>query len=338
MNLFLGTRVLTDAREDHLTEFFAAALEMSDRTRRAYFGLVVAQFAEARGWGRCEISTVETQPCYDDASCRPDMLLTLSNGKKIGCEHKLNAVETPGPGDDERGQLERYLDLPIDGLVYVRASWSPPQHHILDHPKYIRPVDREHFLWRDFYPLFESATDPFLRWLKEGFERLGFTPPHPQVDIETEAGKRNFAKLWGKTRSSAHRLGWYSSAGSIFELYLEYNEDSTASCVFIQPVSGAFRFRVTPKQGQQEVCFASLVRACDGYPHPLEHSVKLVRRKEGKVAVYDVIAPASTVLGHGTRPTAETEDRLREFVEHLLRAIQVERPVSPDRAAPKRHG
>lgn len=323
MNLFLATRSLTDAKEDHLTEFVAAALELSPPTRAAFYDLVLARFAEAKGWGRCTITSIETQPCYDDASCRPDMLLTLDNGKLIACEHKLEAAETVGPASDERAQLERYLDLPVDGLVYIRSSWKPPERHILAHPKYVRPERGEHFLWRDFYPLFEFAEDRFLLWLKEGFERLGFTPPHPQVGkLGSESERRNFAKLWSKTRSVAHGLGWESSAGSIVQLYLEGNRDATAAWVFVQPVDGGFQLRVTPRKSKREAAFAALAAACKGCGYPLDHGVKFVPRKAGKVAVYDIVASASHVLGRGGQPPAETEDRLCQFVSHFLRAVQ----------------
>ena len=39
MNLFLSTRKLTNSGEDHLTEFFAAALQMSEALRDAYSGI-----------------------------------------------------------------------------------------------------------------------------------------------------------------------------------------------------------------------------------------------------------------------------------------------------------
>ena len=244
MNLFLSTRAMTDSREDHLTEFFAAALHLSSQARRAFFDLALAPYCHAHGWAPCEISSIETQICYDDSSCRPDMLFGLSNGKVIACENKLDAVETLGPEADERPQLERYLDLPIDGLMYVRASWRPPDPHVLAHPKYIKPSDRQHFLWRDFYSLFESSTDPFLVWIREGFERMGFTPPHPLVgELKTEADRLNFAKLWSQVRSHAHALGWKSSPGSIVQLYLDSNESSSADVVFIQPVAGGFQFK-----------------------------------------------------------------------------------------------
>jgi len=328
MNLFLQTRKLTDRREDHLTEFFAAALELSPQVRKAFFDLVIAPFARAHGWPPSEISKISTQHCYDDASCRPDMLLTLSNGKLIACEHKLDAAETLGPELDDRLQLERYLDLPVDGLIYVRSSWKPPELHVLKHPKYIRPADREHFLWRDFYPLFEGLADPFQSWIREGFEALGFTPPHPAIgELDTEAEQRNFAKFWDKTRSFARDLGWYSSPGSIVQLYLEDNDASSASVVFIQPTAGGFQFRATPKTADREKCFASLAVACGTYPHPLEHGRHFVRRKEGKVEVYDIEASALQVLGRGGGTAAGTEDRMYEFASHFLRAVQNEEPA-----------
>jgi len=323
MNLFLSTRAMTDAREDHLTEFFATALPLFPQTRSAFFDLALAPYCQARGWAPVEISSVETQPCYDEASCRPDMLLSLSNGKLIACENKLDALETLGPEADERPQLERYLDLPIDGLMYVRASWRPPEPHVSDHPKYIKPAYGEHFLWRDFYPLFEASTDPFLVWLQEGFERLGFTPPHPQVgELKTDADRHNFAKLWSKVRSHAHQLGWSSSAGSIVQIYLDSNDNSSADVIFIQPIAGGFQFRATPKNKHRDRCFASLASVCNAIPGIADHGVKIVRRKESKVAVYDIEVPAATVLGKGELPADATENKLYDFVSPLLNAVQ----------------
>jgi len=60
MNLFLSTRATTDAREDHLTEFFAAALHLFPQTRNAFFDLALAPFCHARGWTSVEITSIET--------------------------------------------------------------------------------------------------------------------------------------------------------------------------------------------------------------------------------------------------------------------------------------
>src|SRR6185295_19965327 len=92
MNLFLSTRRLTSAKEDHLTEFLAAALE-ADRAFRDAYALL-------------------TNPC------------TMATS--FACEHKIEASEAigeeAGEGRAVRRQLERYRKLPIDGLAYLRSS------------------------------------------------------------------------------------------------------------------------------------------------------------------------------------------------------------------------
>ena len=89
MNLFWATRSLTHSREDHLTEFFAAALELSQQFREKYTSIVLDQFAEKNGWEKPVISAIETQVVFDDASCRPDMLIKLENGKQFCVSTKL---------------------------------------------------------------------------------------------------------------------------------------------------------------------------------------------------------------------------------------------------------
>ena len=254
MNLFWSTRGLTAAREDHLTEFFAAALDVSSSFRESYSYLVLAIYAKTKGWGCPHIDRVRTQVSFDGTTCCPDMILQLSNGKTIACEHKLDAIETLGPERDQKAQLERYLDLPIEGLVYVRTSWKPPSPKVVAHPKYIHPAEREHFLWRDFYPTLRQGQHAVIDWIREGFERLGFTPPHPSVgemsgpdDEMNRRNRQNFAKLWGRTRSSAHGLGWKVTSGSIVELYLTNNRSSLASWVFISPAQFERFLFVSPR-------------------------------------------------------------------------------------------
>jgi hypothetical protein len=102
MNLFWSTRALTAAKEDHLTEFFAAALNLSERFRSSYTNLVLAGLFESEP---IKIQTVTTQVNFPNTTCCPDMLLTLSDGRKILCEHKLDAFETTGPEQDPRGSI-----------------------------------------------------------------------------------------------------------------------------------------------------------------------------------------------------------------------------------------
>jgi len=328
MNLFWSTRALTQEREDHLTEFIAAALELSTPFREAYLSLLLSGCNHKNLAGN-SIERVETQVAFPGTTCCPDMVLHLSNGDMIVCEHKLDAVETLGPSGDPRGQLKRYLDLPIQGLGYFRTCWKPPDRVVLDDQKYIRPASREHFLWRDLYPLLEDSNDPFLAWMREGFERLGFTPPHPSVGEmsgpDTDVNRRNrknFAKLWGATRSLARGLGWKVKADSIVELYLSDNASSIAAWIFISPAKAdRFLIRVTPRNDNLDTVAENLRIAAAGMADAIEVSQHSVRRKEGQVGVVDVITTLSDVLGSDPVTTDGMERRLCDFVEPFLRAI-----------------
>lgn len=330
MNLFWSTRALTTAREDHLTEFLAAALTLSPSFRQSYFDLVLSRYANINGWENLAIVDVRTQISFEGTTCCPDMILELSNGRVIACEHKLDALETFGPEIDQRGQLERYLDLPIDGLVYVRASWTPPSAQVLEHPKYIRPVNCEHFLWRDLYSMLAQSNDIFLGWIREGFERLGFTLPHPSIgemsgrDEEVNRrNRRNFAKFWGPTRSLAHDLGWKVHADSIVELYLSKNDSSLASWIFISPAEYArFLFRVTPRGQNAEQIAHLLIAATSNFLERTEVVIREIRRKEGRATVIDVTTSLYEILGDRSLTNEIIEQILLGFVGPLLRALQ----------------
>jgi hypothetical protein len=324
MNLFWNTRRFTSSREDHLTEFFAASLKLSPSARKRYFDVALRQFAAKNGWRTCQIQDIETQCSFDGTTCCPDMVLTLSNGKRIACEHKLDAPETAGPECDPRGQLSRYLALPIDGLVYVRESWKAPERHVLEHRKYIRPASgAEHFLWRDFYCLFEDAEDQFLCWMREALNRLGFTPPHAQIgELVATEDRRNFAKYWGKTKSFAHNHGWYVGIGSIAEIYLSENSSALASMVYVQPSPSRFLLRVTPKQHSRDECFSLLSKSCGTSPCEVQLEKTLVRRTKGKAVVFDITATASSVIGVVANSPAEIEERLFQFVSHFIVPLQ----------------
>ncbi|MCX6099822.1 MAG: hypothetical protein NTV92_00015, partial [Candidatus Bipolaricaulota bacterium] len=277
-----------------------------------------------------QIHTVETQVTYSGTTCCPDMILHLSPRYTIACEHKLDAVETLGPESNPIGQLERYLELPIDGLVYFGTCGKPPSEAVLSSPKYIRPANREHFLWRDLYPLLAASNNTFLGWMKEGFERLGFTPPHPSVgemsrpDDETNReNRRNFAKLWGPTRSLAHSLGWKVKADSIVELYPTDNTRSAASWIFISPAKAdRFLVRVTPQAGNLQLILNRMAAVASGLDERIEVVQHSVRRKGGAVTVVDVITTLADVLGPGSLSVTVMEERLCSFVGPLLEALQ----------------
>ena len=121
-NLFLATRRLTRSKEDHLTEFLAGLISTNKKFNQDFSQLILGEFAKKNGWQEPLISTVETQISYPGTTCRPDMLFVLEDGHIILCENKIDAPETMGQSQDPRGQLKRYLDLPTDGLAYIRSS------------------------------------------------------------------------------------------------------------------------------------------------------------------------------------------------------------------------
>ena len=341
MNLFWETRSLTKAREDHLTYFFAALLEASPAFKKKYYDLVLSGYSKKMKWDDATIVDITTQFDFKDTDCRPDMILTLSNGKTIACEHKLDAEETPGVIDDgseekkEVKQLERYLKLPIDGLVYVRSSWKTLKNDILWHEKYIKPEKCDHYMWRDFYPLLEASDDHVLvKWLQDGFKSLGFTPPHPSIGEMAGTDKKvnkinreNFTKFWDRTRSCARKLGWKVSSGSIVELYLSGNPSSIASDIFISPAksgSDRFLFRVTPRKEEMEKTFELLKAAISKLGGRIDINKYSIKRKEGKVLVIDVITTLTYILGAGELQADEIENRLLDFTRPLLLALQNE--------------
>jgi hypothetical protein len=255
------------------------------------------------------------------------MVLHLSNGKTILCEHKLLAPETQGPEEDPRPQLERYLELPVDGLVYVRSSWRPPGETVLKHSNYVKPGGREHFLWRDFYPLLSPGQHVLIDWLRDGFDELGFTPPKPKVgklklrpEKSCRADALNFAKLWGRTKSVAHTLGWKVGTGSRIELYL-YNPRSLASEIFISPAKPErFLFRVTPANGNMDLVRNAMTAAARRLPQTANVAITRQRRKAGLVEVVDVTTTLDEVVGSQRALAEELEADLLSFVEPLLRA------------------
>ena len=312
-----------------MTEFFASALNISPIFRKRYSEFTLSRFAGKYRWTVPCIESVSTQVRFKETTCCPDMILHLSDGKTIACEHKLDAFETLGSEQDERSQLDRYLELPIDGLIYVRSSWKVPSTDVLQHPKYVHPPQGEHFLWRDFYQLFTDE-NVVMEWLRDGFEGLGFTPPHPSVgemsgldEQENRRNRKNFAKLWGKTRSFAYKLGWSVNSGSIAELYLGQNPSSCAESLFISPIkSNRFLVRITPRNASDHELQRRLQQATDSPMARTEITDREVTRKGGKEKVIDITSSLREILGDRTLSTDEMEDRLLEFAEPILLCIQ----------------
>ena len=321
MNLFTSTqRMAAGSVENHLTEFVAAALILNASFRRGFAEILLATRPFAL------ITTVETQvPDYPHGCC-PDMRLVLGDGRIILCENKIEAVES-STKDSSMGQLERYLDLAADGVAYIRGSWKPPTHKVLNHPKYIKPANREHFLWRDFYNLLEG--DVFLEWLRKGFEDMGYTPllssigdlSDPDRDKKL-ANQKEFAKLWILTRSNLEQMGWHTKADSRIELYLDSKSSQWSKQIFISPYkSERFLIRVTPHPGHLlDIRDAAKDVSASMFLQPTVE-VHKIKREEGFTKVVDIQTSLFNVL-RSASTADEMEQALWSFVGTFVKEIK----------------
>ncbi len=322
MNLFTSTqRMAAGSVENHLTEFVAAALILNPSFRRGFGTILLTDRPFAL------ITKVETQFPYPHGCC-PDMRLVLEDGRVLLCENTIDGAETSGDTSNT-GQLERYLELPVDGVVYIRGSWKPPTHKVLAHPKYIKPTAREHFLWRDFYNLLEG--DVFLNWLRQGFEAMGFTPLLSSIgdlgdpDMEKQlANQRAFAKLWILTRSNLKQMGWHSRIGSRIELYLNNISGKWSRQIFISPyLAEKFLIRVTPRPDHLQAILNTAKEVSVSMSQSQQPTVEIrkIRRPDGLSDVVDIQTSLFNVLRSASKED-EMEQALWNFVGTFVKGIK----------------
>jgi hypothetical protein len=341
-NLFLNTRHLENREEDHLTEFFTALQLSSPSFLKDFQKLVLSRFIKKQhklfpkeGWNLARIVDVETQCQYDEEHSRPDMLLHLSNNKKIVVENKIAAAETAMDiADDEQKQikqLEKYLKLPdISGVAYIRANWKAPDEEVLKHPKYIKPLKYEHFLWRDFFPLLKKDKTPLGKWIKEAFEHKGYTPPVPaigdmsrQFDKECIKSRGNYKKYLDETYRLARERGWKAEASCIEGLWCGNNPQSTCEQVmFTASQPERFLVRVTPKAGQYDLVKQRLMDAVSKLNDMVIeiHDDAASRVKKKKEPVILLTTTLREILG-GAKGEKAIRSRLTAFYGTILKAL-----------------
>lgn len=322
MNLFLEARKLTDSKEDMLTCFVAAGLDSDPAFRAAYEEVVLAKMAKD---GRVPaIESVSTQVWYPEHHSQPDMMLTLEDGRRVACEHKLDAGETVYEGVL---QLERYLGLPdVAAVAYFRTSYRPPDAAVLCHPAYLCPPDAVHFLWRDLYRPLQAGTHPVCRWLCEAFETFGFTPaiPHlgdlwPNEDPVVRRNQENFGKLWQSTRGRFNEEFTFE-VGSRCELYLTPRRQGLVSCIWLDPraLKGThFRIRAYTDDAGQEAVRTIMMEVEPVLPVRMRLSEGL--RPNGTWGI-DLLVPLAHLLGE-VLDAKEQEARLFQQVTPVVEAL-----------------
>ncbi len=324
-NLFMNTRKLTSSKEDHLTEFLAALIVMNEPFRIEFSRLLLAEYAKKNGWVDPLIDSVETQVSYSGTNCCPDMRFTLQDGHVILCENKIEATDTQGSASDPRGQLHRYLDLPCDGLAYIRATPKLNiEQDVLEHERFITH-NGHHFLWRDVYPLLQDNKNPLVASVCRGFEVMGFVPPLPAVgtlsDFNSNTDKANragFKELWQPTVAYGQSRGWKTESNKNAEVYFTPDAKSPLHQIFISPsMLERFLIRMTLREGVKAAGILNKLESV-GMVVPFEVVNYERRSNRNKITVVeeviDITSSLSNVIGKTDDRTLISQ-RLKEYVE-----------------------
>lgn len=323
---------LLGRKEDHLTAVFALAIELDKTFSTKCVPLLLGGLPDVKHWAAPDIAAVEVQ--RDFALGTPDIVLTLTDGRLIAVENKLEAPETQtfvSEGDDSAGnqktpQLTKYLKIPeLTALAFIRATYKPPAPDVLHNPRYLKPANgRDHFLWRDFLPLMEGSEHPVTSWLAGAFRFNGFVPPDATIgDLDDPDRQRNFAQLWEPTADLARELGWKVNPGSRKELYFADNPKSIAHFVWANPTTGELQVRVHARAPDD----VPQIRArLEAVRHDLaeaqQPTIELthVGRAAERRAAIDIFVPLEAVVGRAAATPAISQ-RLSEYVGAILRAL-----------------
>lgn len=330
-NLFLNTRKLTSSKEDHLTEFLAALITMDEPFNVDFSQLLLGEYATKNGWADPLIVAVETQVSYSGTNCCPDMRFTLEDGHVILCENKIEAPETQGSSVDPRGQLRRYLDLPSDGVVYIRATPnSKLEQEVSNHPLFITR-DGHHFLWRDVYPLLTGNSNPLIADVCKGFEIMGFLPPLPAIgtlsdfnSTEDDQNREAFKGLWQIAANYGLSRGWKVETTKNAEMYYSPSETCPAYQVFVSPSqSERFLIRLTLRDEVDPQKVLTKIEAVDlAIPFEATCSQRFSVRKKVKVSVnaIDITTSLRNVIGD-TEDEGQIQKLLLDYVRPFMELI-----------------
>jgi PD-(D/E)XK nuclease superfamily len=223
--------LIEPSKENFLTECLAATLNADKQFMEQF----VRQLCGSQLSG-CDFENaiVRTQqhyqaPAGSNKRCCVDMVFTLADGTSIGVENKFRSPQ----GEQ---QLRRYLHLGFKGLAFITDYDTRLPADIRSHISsncelckaqaereqptvYLRPRDREHFRWSDFWSILHAASQAATastldHALLTFFEHFGFDPPPttvPDIWGDTDAHKKNgeaFAKYWETTKEGLRQRRW----------------------------------------------------------------------------------------------------------------------------------
>jgi len=323
-DFFVKLMRYSNEKENTFTECLAEALRSDPALCKRFLGeLAAAERGDRRPAG---IRAVGTQVPFPPGSC-VDMVIRTA-GMSIGVEHKLWSPEG-------RGQLAKYLQLPLDRIAFVTAYEAPGLDDVKDHPAYLRPRSgRLHFMWHDFQPGVEesasASSGTLTRALLALFRHLGFESPPDTIpdlwalDAQAQRGNRlQFARLWEKAEAGLRARGWRRLRRARLA-GLTYRADESASVerVWLDPttIRGSLRIRLSPRRGLSADQIASRVeRASVSFREHLVITQEGASRASGRAVVVDVLVSLPTLLGDltGAEPIAQ---RLGDYTLAIIDA------------------
>ena len=264
-DFFIRLMKVTAESEDVFTECLAETLRSDPEFKRGFLeklcGPVVGKSVLSQ-----EAIDVKTQVGFDGAV--PDMIFCIAGKVSIGVENKLQSPE--GREGYGRTQLKKYLKLvdagELSGLAFITGYPANVLPQVVSHKGYLCPLEggekqREHFMWRDFYPLIEKRASKsrtgLAKALKRLFEYLGFEPPSPNIgdlndpDIEkAKRNKQNFAPFWDLTCQELKSRGWDVGPVDISGLWAWDGKTKRVRNADINPNYGnCLRFNLTLRKG-----------------------------------------------------------------------------------------
>jgi len=309
-NLFIRLIKLTHQREDFFTECLAVTLRENPTIAKAFLKRLYGQ-----SFNRIDINSalcqITTQQHFEHSIV--DMVITINNKYKIGIENKLWSPQ----GD---GQLEKYTEIPeLNYLAFITGYYnSHISENVMESSIYLKPLYREHFVWYDFFDLFQpenycAENKNIQRSMLKLFTWLDFDPPHPAIgnlndenEKVAEINRKNFKKLWPLTIENLRNLGWEKFAsGTIAELYVDQGKSDKLSWVWINPVNNKeIKVRLNfYKNIDIEPIQRKLFDHKD-FIHPdIKVSTKIIKdRVDGPEKVLDVRLPLKKLFENKQRP------------------------------------
>lgn len=329
-DLFLKLMKLTNQKEDFFTECLVATLKEDITFKKNFLTSICGDNVDEIKISNFFIN-IETQVSFPKLHSCIDMVFYVGDNLSIGIENKLWSPEG-------RGQLIKYLSLPLSHIAFITGYEATIENTVDEHSNYLKPKNgRKHFIWSDFYEIVEvsnktSSSTVLNKALLNLFADLGFDPPKPEIgdllDTNTELAiqnRKNFAKLWLKTREELKKKNCKLQAGSIAELYVTCLSNNCIETMWLDPIwqRGNLRVRLTLKENINLTTITNkLISSSFPFYKMIQVYQQNIRRAKKSVIVIDVLISLKKLLS-GINYSESMSAKLAEYVLTIFNEVSV---------------